>query len=155
MGLRYALQVGLSAEQVRSVASGQIERLLSGDEPLELGPSPGPDSLVRDPLLDRVHASLINAIGQMFNGVEPTEVLELARLACDVGDDTPQAPVCRWIVALIEERARYVASTNDRPSRFAPGLHLIVVAAGLSRTPDVPLPPEPVPVDVGERSAAS
>ena len=42
---------------------------------------------------------------------------------------------------------------DGRPSRFARGTHLIVVAAGLSRTPDVPLPPDPVPVDVSERAA--
>ena len=30
------------------------------------------------------------------------------------------------------------------PARFAPGLHLIIVAAALARTPDVPLPDEPL-----------
>ena len=79
----------------------------------------------------------MNALGQMFNGVEPSETLELAQLACEVGDDAPQSEVCRSIVALIEARASY---GGGGPRRFAPGLPLIVVAAVLARTPDVPLP---------------
>jgi predicted TIM-barrel fold metal-dependent hydrolase len=155
LGLRYAFQAGLSAEQVRSVAAGQLERLLAGQDPLDLGAAPGPGSLPRDPLLDRVHTFLASAIGQMFNGVEPTETLDLARLACEVGDDAPQAAVCRSVLALIEQRERYDPTSDGRPSRFSPGIHLIVVAAGVARTPDVPLPPDPLPVDVAERSAAS
>ena len=34
----------------------------------------------------------------------------------------------------------YEPGSDGRPSRFAPGIHLIVVAAALARTPDVPLP---------------
>jgi hypothetical protein len=64
----------------------------------------------------------------MLSGVEPEESLALAALSCEVGDD-------------------------GRPPRSAPGLHLVVLAAGLARTPDVPLSPDPVPVEVGERQA--
>ena len=66
-------------------------------------PPPGPARLSRDPLLDRVYAFLLSALGQMFNGVEPTETLALARLACEVGDDAPQAPVCRAVLALLDD----------------------------------------------------
>jgi uncharacterized protein len=154
-GLRYALQAGLSSEQVRSVAGVQLERLLAGDDPLDLGAAPGPASLANDPLLERAHTFLISAIGQMFNGVEPTETLDLARLACEVGDDAPQAAVCRSVIALLEERERYDPTGDGRPSRFRPGLQFIVVAAGVLRTPDVPLPPDPLPVDVTERATPS
>jgi uncharacterized protein len=155
MALRYALQAGLSAEQARAVAGGQLDRLLAGEGPLDLGPAPGNGSLPDDPVLDRVFAFLMNALGQMFVGSEPEEVLALAGLACEVGDDAPQAPVCRSILALLEERREYVAEgrSDGLPGGFAPGLRLVVVAAGLARTPDVPLPPDPVPVDVAERTA--
>jgi uncharacterized protein len=152
LALRFALQAGLSAEQAEMVGGGQLDRLLAGEDPLDLGPPAGTGSLPDDPLLDRVYVFLISAIGQMLNGVEAEEALGLAALACEVGDDAPQAPLCRSILALLEERARYVSDGRDRPARFAPGLHLIVAAAGLARTPDVPLPPDPVPVDVAERS---
>ena len=151
--LRNALQIGLDEDQVRGVLGGQAARLLAGEEPLELGPPPGSERIPRDPLLDRVYSFLISALGQMFNGVEPTETLALATLACEVGHEAPQADTCRSILGLLDERARYepAPSGDGRPSRFAPGLHFVIVAAGLARTPDVPMPPPPPEVDVDER----
>jgi predicted TIM-barrel fold metal-dependent hydrolase len=155
--LRYALQVGLSPEQVRGFTGEQLERLLAGEEPLELGPAPGEGSLPRDPVLDRVYSLLMSALGQMLVGQEPTEVLGLTRLACEVGDGVPQAALCSSILSLIEERSRYVAEGRDdgRPPRFAPGIHIVLLAACVARTPDVPLPPDPVAVDVAERTTSA
>jgi hypothetical protein len=151
MALRHALQVGLDTDQIRAVLGGQAARLLEGGEPLELGPPPGTGHLSRDPLFDRLHSLLVMAVGQMFNGIEPGETLALAELACEVGDDAPQAPVCRAILALLEERASHDYDEAEHPPRFAPGIHFIVVAAVLARTPDVP-PPSPMrAVDVAER----
>ena len=151
--LRYTLQAGLAPEQIRAIAGGQAARLLEWEEPLDLGPAPGPGSLPQDLLLDRVYAFLLSALGQMFNGLEPAETLELAALACEVGENTPQAEVCSAVLALIEARRRSPARRGTEGlGRLAPGLHLIVLAAGIVRTPGVPLPPAPVAVDVGERS---
>jgi uncharacterized protein len=150
--LRYALQAGLSPEAVRSVAGGQLERLLEGEALLDLGPAPGAEASRPDPLLERVYAFLLTALGQMFQGLEPTETLALAALACEVGDDAPQAAVCRSVLALLEERELWKSDGAGRPNRLTPGIHLVVAAAAVARTPDVPLPPEPVPVDVGERT---
>jgi uncharacterized protein len=145
MAARNALQAGLDADQTRAVVGGQALRLVNGEEPLDLGPAPGADGMSRDPLLDRVYSFLMSALGQMFHGVEPSETLALVRLACDVGDDAPQAPICRCVVELIEERERYAPPPggDGRPSRFAPGLHFMVGALGIVRTPDVPLPEFP------------
>jgi uncharacterized protein len=140
MSARNALQAGLDAERVRAVVGGQALRLANAEEPLDLGPAPGPGGLSRDPLLDRVHSFLMSALGQMFHGVEPTETLALVRLACDVGDDAPQAPLCEWVIRLLDERARYSPDGDGRPSHFAPGLHFMIGALGIVRTPDVPLP---------------
>jgi predicted TIM-barrel fold metal-dependent hydrolase len=152
--LRYALQAGLSAEQVEWVFGRQLERLLAGEDRRDLGGPPGPGSLTRDPLLARVYSFLVSALGQMLRGLEPEEALALAQLACEVGDDAPQAGVCSSILALIEERTRYAARPDPAgPPRFAPGIHLVLIAACVCRTPDVPQPPDPIPVDVGERAA--
>jgi predicted TIM-barrel fold metal-dependent hydrolase len=152
MAMRHALQVGLDPDQVRSVLGQQAARLLAREEPLDLGPPPGPDRIPRDPLLERVHSYLVNAIGQMFNGLDAEETLALARLACEVGDDAPQAPTCRMVLALIEQQARYDPDgESGRPQRFTPGIQFIVAAAGLARTPDVALPPAPPEADVSER----
>jgi hypothetical protein len=145
MAARNALQAGLDADRTRAVVGGQALRLVNGEEPLDLGPAPGADGLSRDPLLDRVHSFLMSALGQMFQGVEPAETLALVRLACEVGDGAPQAPVCRWVVALLEERERYSPEGDGRPARFAPGLHFMIGALGVVRTPDVPLPEFPAP----------
>jgi predicted TIM-barrel fold metal-dependent hydrolase len=140
MAARNALQAGLDAEQTRAVLGGQALRLVNGDEPLDLGPPAGAEQLSRDPLLDRVYSFLMSALGQMFQGVEPAETLALVRLACDVGDDAPQAPICRWVLELLDERERYSPEGDGRPARFAPGLHFAVGAIGIVRTPDVPVP---------------
>ena len=140
MTTRNALQLGLDAEQAAAVAGGQALRIVNGEDPLDLGSAPGSERLSRDPLLDRVYSFLMSALGQMFNGVEPSETLALVRLACDVGDDAPQAPLCRWVLALMDARERYSPEGDGRPTRFAPGLHFMVAALGIVRTPDVPLP---------------
>jgi uncharacterized protein len=143
MALRHGLQVGLSPDNLRELVGGQARRLLEGEEPLDLGPPAGIESLSRDPLLERVYSFLISAIGQMFNGVDPQEALALARLACDVGSDAPHGPVYESIVSVLDARAAYDSSGDGRPRRFAPGVHLIVFAAALARTPDVALPGDP------------
>jgi hypothetical protein len=144
MAIRHGLQVGLSPDAVRGVLGAQARRLAEREDPLDLGPAPGIESLSRDPLLERVYSFLLSAIGQMFAGVEPKETLALAELACGVDDKVPHAPLYGAIMALLDARARYDPSGDGRPSRFAPGLHLIIVAAALARTPDVPLPDEPL-----------
>jgi predicted TIM-barrel fold metal-dependent hydrolase len=140
MTTRHALQVGLDAEQVRAVAGGQALRIVNGEDPLDLGPAVGGARLTNDPLLERVYSFLLSAIGQAFNGVEPAETLALVRLACDVGDDAEQTEVCRWVLELLDQRERYSPEGDGRPTRFAPGLHFLVAALGIVRTPDVPLP---------------
>lgn len=140
MTTRHALQVGLDAEQVRAVVGGQALRIVNGEDPLDLGPAIGGAKLSNDPLLERVYSFLLSAIGQAFNGVEPAETLALVRLACDVGEDASQAEVCHWVLELLDQRERYSPEGDGRPSHFAPGLHFLVAALGIVRTPDVPLP---------------
>ena len=150
MAMRHGLQVGLQPDQIRGVLGGQAARLVAREDPLDLGPAVGAGRIARDPLLDRVHSYLVSAIGQMLGGLNATETLSLAKLACEVGNDAPQAPVCRMILALIDEQSRD-RPDPDRPHRFTPGVRLMVAAAGLALTPDVTLPPAPPGADVAER----
>jgi uncharacterized protein len=142
MAIRHGLQVGLAPEAIRGVLGAQARRLAEREDPLDLGPPPGIESLSRDPLLERVYSFLLSAIGQAFAGVDPKETLALAELACDVRAGDEHAPVYRAILSLLDARASYDPSGDGRPDRFAPGLHLIIVAAALARTPDVALPDE-------------
>lgn len=134
---RNALQAGLSGDQIASVAGGQLERLLAGDDLLDVGPAPGPGALRSDPLLDRVGYYLVGAFATLVNGREPTEFSELTRLACQVGHDAPQAPICRSVVALLD-LADDLGSGRSLGERL-PRIHLYVVAATLAATPDVPV----------------
>jgi predicted TIM-barrel fold metal-dependent hydrolase len=140
MAMRHGLQVGLSPDAIRGILGEQARRLVEREDPLDLGPAPGTESLSRDPLLERVYSFLLSAIGQMFAGVDPKETLALTALACHVGDSAPHRPIYTAIMSLLEARERYDPSGDGRPTRFAPGIHLIIVAAALARTPDVPLP---------------
>ena len=155
LALRCALEAGLTPEQVGSVAGGQLERLLAGDDPLEVGPAPGAEAMASDLLLDRVHAALINAHGRIMGGEDGDAGIALARLACEVGEEAPQAPVCRSVLALLDRFERHAAATSDAnapgnlPGARFPSLHLLIVAAGVARTPNVSLPPEPELVAAG------
>jgi hypothetical protein len=80
--LRCAAQMGLEGEVLQSIAGGQIERILSGEEPLDFGPAPGFGGLGdRDLAAERAIAYLATACVAMFRGFDPTEPLSLARLA--------------------------------------------------------------------------
>ena len=157
LGLRCALEAGLSVEQLRCVAGKQAERLVAGNEPLDAGPAPGGSEIQVDLLLDRVHSALVSAIGRIMGGGDGEEAIALTRLACEVGDDAPQAPVCRSVLALLDRYERRPGAPEAAeagvlgPATRFPGLHLLVVAAGIARTPSVALPDEPELVTVGER----
>ena len=153
---RCALQSGVPEATLPAIAGEQFERLVRGEDPLDLGPAPGGESIARDLLLERVAAYLQTAIGRMLLSDDAQETLALARLACEVGEDSAQAPVCRSVLALLDRFDHYVENSSlmagASGERRFPGLHLVVTAAVVALTPDVELPPEPEPVSSGERS---
>jgi hypothetical protein len=59
------------------------------------------------------------------------------RLACLVGDDAPQAAICRFVLELLELQLS-IGAGETLPRRF-PRLHLLVIANLLTGTPDVPV----------------
>ena len=138
--LRCALEAGLSHAQIAGVFGGQVERLVTGRDPLDLGPAVGPSPPV-DMLLDRVCAHLTAAMGRVMAGGDPSESLGLARLAAGVGDAHPQADVFATILWLLDLFEEHIAP--PRPGRAFPEAgRLIVTALILARTPRAALPPE-------------
>ncbi|MEA2411454.1 MAG: uncharacterized protein QOC77_2015 [Thermoleophilaceae bacterium] len=157
MAFRCALQAGVPASALPVIGGGQMARLVAGEEPLDLGPAPGTASLTDDVLMWRVCSYLQTALARMMLQSEPEEYLALARLACEVGSDAPQAAVCRSVLALLDRFDRYRTLNppelaGDGPGRRFPGMHLVVTASIVALTPSVPVPPDPEPEDVGERS---
>jgi uncharacterized protein len=154
---RCALQAGVHPDAIPTIGGGQMARLVSGEDPLDLGPAPGTKSLSHDVLLGRVSSYLQTAAGRMMLRDASEEYLGLVRLACEVGDNAPQAHVCRSVLALLDRFDRYLAGSPAElegtvgGQRF-PGLHMIVTAGVVALTPDVVLPADPEPESVGERS---
>jgi predicted TIM-barrel fold metal-dependent hydrolase len=136
LALRCAVQAGLGGEALRCVCGGQVERLLAGEEPFDAGAPPGDAGLRADALLDRVATFLVSALARALDGGDPAEMLALARLACDVPPDVPQAPVCRSVRALLELMDRAVVPDTRQPR----GIDLVAVAQVVARTPDVGVP---------------
>jgi predicted TIM-barrel fold metal-dependent hydrolase len=140
--IRCALHAGLSGDQVRGVMGGQTERLVTGQEPLDLGGALDARELPADVLLTRVNAFLHTAIGRVFGGGDPEEPIALARLACYAGEEEPHREVFRSILRLLDlaqERMPKRALDPDAPV-IPDGLHLVLTAICVSATPDVPVP---------------
>lgn len=139
IALRCALQAGLDSGRAQMVAGGQLERLLSGEEPADLGPAAGDAVMEQDLLLGRVATFLTAAFGRMVQGQAADEQLALARLACQMPPGTPQEPVCRSVLALLD-RLPPEGFPDEASIPFQPGVHALSVALIVARTPAVGLP---------------
>ncbi len=135
--LRSAIQIGLSAAQIRSIASEQSLRIAARD-PLEpAGPAIGERERASHVLLDRVaEYVMLAAIATMRGGDGGPEMLALARMSCDVPDDIDDAPVFAAIRGLLDTFAQLEASEPTNRRRLA----FLILAVSVARTPDVPVP---------------
>jgi hypothetical protein len=145
--LRCGLQAGLSADQMRGVCGAQLERLLSGEPTLDVGPAPGPPAGARDLVLERVYLYAMVSLGRMIAGAPAEEVTALADLACEVDEDAPQAATCRTIRELTGLQAKAIAEVSAEhlatPSTQRLALLTpLLLAAVLAATPSVPAPAE-------------
>jgi predicted TIM-barrel fold metal-dependent hydrolase len=122
IALRCARFAGLSPEAVELVVGGQLENLLTGRAPLDAGPAPGPPGAGPSPAAGRVATALAAAGGARLGGGDPSQMLELARLA--VGSDGSnlgeQGPL---ISELLDEGA---AVTLEAPWALAMALTLLL-----------------------------
>ncbi|HEX5146851.1 MAG TPA: hypothetical protein VFV85_07490, partial [Conexibacter sp.] len=141
--LRCARQAGLDDAQLRLVLGGQLARLLDGRDPADAGPGRAgvePERIAVDALLDRVATFLVAAFAQIVRGAgSGEEMLSLARLACEVPGDAPQAAHARLVLELLDAGER-LAGAPAPGSVIPAGLHLMVLALNVCRTPDVPVP---------------
>ncbi|GAA5117450.1 hypothetical protein GCM10023339_28310 [Alloalcanivorax gelatiniphagus] len=136
---RCAWQAGLDPAQIASVLGGQATRILDGDEPLDLGPPPAEEACEVWPFLEMASTNLLAALEAMQRGLEPEVPLTVARHACDVPGDDPDAPVLASVLRLLdlyEEHREHLPRRNG----FTPGWDLVSAAAVVARTPAAPLP---------------
>jgi hypothetical protein len=135
--LRCALQVGLSPEQVASIASEQSLRI-AGGEPLQaVGPAPGERERAPHTLLDRAAEFLMIGTMASMRGLDAgVEMLALARLSCDVPDEIDDAPVLAAVRRLMDIHDEIKAENPGDRRRLA----FLILALTVARTPDVPVP---------------
>jgi hypothetical protein len=135
--LRSALQVGLSPEQIRCIASGQSLRIAAG-EPLEpAGPAVGERERASHVLLERVSEFvMLGAIATMRGNEGGPEMLALAELACEVPEGIDDAPVFATVRELLRIYTEVEAAEPENRRRLA----FLILAASVARTPDVPVP---------------
>jgi predicted TIM-barrel fold metal-dependent hydrolase len=135
--LRWALQTGLSAQQIRSISSEQSLRLAAGEPVVPAGPAAGERDHAEHVLLERVAEFLLLGTIASMRGVQEAanEMLALGRLACDVPDEIDDAPVFAAIRELIDVHDQIAEAAPEDRRRLAP----LILAATVARTPDVPL----------------
>ena len=136
--VRVMLQAGLSADQIRLVASGQSLHIAAGEPLQSAGPAVGERERAGHVLLDRVAEFLQVGTILSFRGVEfGPEMLALARLSCEVPDDVDDAPVFGAVRRLLDQYDEVNAAEPENRRRIT----LLQMAMTVARTPDVPLPP--------------
>ncbi len=136
--LRWALQSGLSSEQIRCIASEQALRIAGGDDLRPAGQAVGEHEQSQHVLLDRLSEFLmLGAIATMRGGAEAgAEMIALARLACDVPEEIDDAPVFAAVRGLLDAFDHLSQTYPDDRRRIGP----LILAATVARTPDVPVP---------------
>jgi predicted TIM-barrel fold metal-dependent hydrolase len=138
--LRLGAAVGLSDDAMRSIAGGQLSRLVAGEDPLDLGPAPGVGALgPRLPAAERAIAYLCAATQLGFRGCDPDEALALARLACQTaGPGDPSAQVLAHVDRFAALSQRLYAEDPEDRTRSALAAVSGQLIAGTAR---VGLPP--------------
>jgi predicted TIM-barrel fold metal-dependent hydrolase len=132
--LRCAWQAGLDEAQVRSVAGGQLQRLVDREEPADLGGPPTRERQVPGPLLEILSTNLLIVLEGLQRGDSPGVPLTVARRACDVAADDPDAAVIDSVARLL---TLYDEQHEELPRRnqFTPGWDVVAAAAIVARTP--------------------
>jgi predicted TIM-barrel fold metal-dependent hydrolase len=135
--LRAGLAVGLTPDVLAKIAGGQLERVLAGEPPADLGPAPRPELPAPGIAAERATQHLTGAVFLAFARADPREALALARLACDVPLDDPARPL------LVQVQRLIVLAENgyaQAPKRLTAVLLPALAAALVAGTPRVPVP---------------
>lgn len=135
--LRIALQAGLSEAQIRCVFAEQSLRIAGGEPLLAVGPAVGERQRAPHLLLDRVGSFLLPGTLMTIRGQpdDAAQMLNLARLACEVPDGHDDAPVMAQIGALLDAYDPAPLADGDRSP-----ISLLLLAMTVAATPDVPVP---------------
>ena len=136
--LRVARAVGHGPEVLRSIAGGQLARLVAGEDPVDVGPAPGPDAVGRRVIeAERVVTYCAAGLQVAFRGMDPSEPIALARLACRTCRDGEVRELLSYIDALLAIGQESAAAHPEVPFAIMPATLLAMTIAG---TPEAGLP---------------
>lgn len=128
---RCATEAGLPTEALASICGAQLERLIAGEPPVELGPAPGPAVLAERVLrAERVSSYAGTALVIAFQGGDSSEAIALARLGCQHGADDPYAELLDCCDALLARAEIHQAQADGDPHATIPGAFLAHSLAG-------------------------
>jgi predicted TIM-barrel fold metal-dependent hydrolase len=136
--LRVARAVGHGPEVLRSIAGGQLARIVAAEDPVDVGPAPGPDVVGRRVIeAERVVSYCAAGLQVAFRGMDPSEPIALARLACRTCRDGDVRELLTYIDALLAIGQESAAAQPELPFAIMPATLLAMVLAG---TPEAGLP---------------
>jgi hypothetical protein len=136
--LRVSRAVGLGPEAVHSIAGAQMARIVAGEDPVDVGPAPGPDAVGRRVIeAERIVSYCAAGLQVAFRGMDPSEPIALARLACRTGRHDEVRELLTYIDALLAIGQESAAAHPDVPFAIMPATLLAMVLAG---TPEAGLP---------------
>jgi predicted TIM-barrel fold metal-dependent hydrolase len=137
--LRMAAAVGLGTDVVREICGGQLDRLLAGHDPLDLGPAPGTGAIgPRELEYERVASYAGTAAQLAFRLQDPTEAISLARSGAQTRDTGAKGELLRTVDVLLARSLERVDPDAERPSFEALGG--VLAAALLVTTPALGVP---------------
>lgn len=129
--LRVARAVGLPTAALRSIAGEQLARVVAGEEPLDVGPAPGPEAVgARVIETERIVAYCAIALQLAFRGGDPSEPVALARLACRTYRDGNVREILAFADGLLAIAQENLAGAAETPLLMMPPVLQAMVIAG-------------------------
>jgi uncharacterized protein len=136
--VRVARAVGHGPEALRTIAGGQLARIVAGEDPLDIGPAPGVHAVGERVIeAERVVSYCAAALQVAFRGMDPAEPIALARLACRTCRDGDVRALLGYVDALLAIGQESAAARPDVPFAVMPATLLAMVLAG---TPEAGIP---------------
>src|ERR671937_360989 len=113
---------GLPPPEVRrEIAGGQLARVVAGEDPVDLGPPPGAAAVGERVIeSERVVSYAGTALQLAYRGIDPTEPLALARLACQTSRNGEVAQLLGRVEALLGMALDVVARSPETPMACLP-----------------------------------
>ena len=140
---RVSTAVGLDAEQRRAIAGGQLARVVAGEDPADLGPAPGLHAVGERVIeAERVVTYCSIALQLGYRGLDPSEAVALARVACRTCREAGSA---RALLAYVDRLLAIgqEAAAADPETSFA-AVPAALLALTLAGTPEAGVPDVPV-----------